>query len=328
MQRPSLVVLDVGHGNAAVLLDSKGVVAIDAGKGGVLLDFLRAMNIKEVDVLLISHADSDHIRNAPDLLLDKDIVVRRVFFNTDASKDTDIWEDFRIAIRNSRRKKGTVSHSHLSISETGQLDQGDVHVEVLYPFPEDTASGPGGTSVGGDPLNSNSMSAVVRLSTPAGPMVLLAGDVEMACIELWQQEKTDPTAQVLVFPHHGGKPGKDDPVSFAVELTKVVQPQTAIFSIHRSQYHLPIPDVVNAIRKNAPGVRVACTQLSTHCSATIPKAPASHLTIYEANGRPTNSCCAGTIVIDLTGPTPVLSPPSAQHLAFIEAEAPTALCQR
>jgi hypothetical protein len=41
MNRPSLVVLDVGHGNAAVLLDTKGVVVIDAGRGGCLIDFLK-----------------------------------------------------------------------------------------------------------------------------------------------------------------------------------------------------------------------------------------------------------------------------------------------
>jgi beta-lactamase superfamily II metal-dependent hydrolase len=44
---PSLVVLDVGHGSAAVLFDKSGVVAVDAGKGGVLLDFLRAEGIKQ-----------------------------------------------------------------------------------------------------------------------------------------------------------------------------------------------------------------------------------------------------------------------------------------
>ncbi len=85
MNRPSLIVLDVGHGNAAVLLD-KGVIVIDAGKGGMVLDFLKSAGISVVDVLLISHADSDHIRNAPDLLLDDEIDVRLVCFNSDAGK--------------------------------------------------------------------------------------------------------------------------------------------------------------------------------------------------------------------------------------------------
>jgi beta-lactamase superfamily II metal-dependent hydrolase len=325
---PSLVVLDVGHGSAAVLFDKSGVVAVDAGKGGVLLDFLRAEGIKEVDALLISHADADHIRNAPDLLLDTDIVVKKVYVNTDTSKDSDVWEDFRIAMRHSRRRKKTVIHSQLTITETGELTHGDVSVEVLYPTSEDAVSGPGGKSVDGKPLNSNSMSAVIRLSTASGPMVLLAGDVEMACLETWSAEGTDPKAKVLVFPHHGGNPGKDDPVRFAEEIVKAVRPETAIFSIHRSQYKLPIPEVINAVRNHAPGVRVACTQLSTHCAAAVPSAPPSHLTVHEAHGRATNSCCAGSIVIDLTGIEPVLTPLHAHHTAFIVAEASTTLCRR
>ena len=65
MIRPNLTILDVGHGNAAVLADTGGVVVIDCGKGGTLLDYLETVGIKKVDVLLISHADSDHIRSAP-----------------------------------------------------------------------------------------------------------------------------------------------------------------------------------------------------------------------------------------------------------------------
>ena len=37
---PSFYILDVGHGNSAVLIDRDGVVVIDAGPNTVLLDFL------------------------------------------------------------------------------------------------------------------------------------------------------------------------------------------------------------------------------------------------------------------------------------------------
>jgi hypothetical protein len=40
MNRPSLLILDVGHGNVAVLLDTGGVIVIDAGKGGLIIDVL------------------------------------------------------------------------------------------------------------------------------------------------------------------------------------------------------------------------------------------------------------------------------------------------
>jgi beta-lactamase superfamily II metal-dependent hydrolase len=265
---PSVVILDVGHGNSAVLLDTAGVVVIDAGKKGVLIDFLRQLDVKCVDVLLVSHADSDHVLNAEDVLLDDTLQVRVVCYNSDASKTSRAWQSFRKAIKEARRNKNTNADPQLTTSQTGKLDRGVVHVEVLYPYPETAASGPGGVDEEGEPITSNSMSAVVRLTTDKGKMVMLAGDVEPGCLTAWEDEKLDPSACVLVYPHHGGNPGDNDPVDFAVALVKAVKPKTVIFSIHRTQYELPRPDVLAAVRASAPGVHVACTQLSSHCSDT------------------------------------------------------------
>ena len=59
MTEPTVSILDVGHGNCAVLIDDK-VVVIDAGPGTTLLDFLEKEGIKEVGVVLISHADEEN----------------------------------------------------------------------------------------------------------------------------------------------------------------------------------------------------------------------------------------------------------------------------
>jgi beta-lactamase superfamily II metal-dependent hydrolase len=283
-------------------------------------------SIKLVDVLLISHADSDHVGDAQDLLLDDDIKVGVVCYNSDASKQSRVWQAFRKAIKEGRREKNLVAHAQLTSTQTGALDCGVVNVEVLYPHPETAASGPGGMDEDGKPLTSNSMSAVIRLKTAKGPMVMLAGDVQPSCLDAWREEKVDPEASVLVFPHHGGRPGDNDPVEFATEFVKAVKPKTVIFSIHRSWYSLPREDVVAAVRQHAPGVRVVCTQLSKHCSASTPAAPGSHLNQLLAHGKRENACCAGTIVIDLAGDVPVISPPAEQHFAFINTLSGEPLC--
>jgi competence protein ComEC len=328
MNRPSLVVLDVGHGNAAVLLDSRGVVVIDAGKGGVLLDFLRQAGIKVIDLLLVSHADTDHIRNAPDLLLDREIKVIRVCYNSDSSKQSRVWKHFRKAIKTARREKGLIAEPQLTTSQTGNLNRGTVQVEVLYPPPETAGSGPGGTTEEDDPLTSNSMSVVVRLTTSQGPMVLLAGDAESSCLQTWREDKVDPKAKVLIFPHHGGNPGQDDPASFAVGLTQAVRPEVVVFSIHRSQYHLPRVDVVEAVRRTAPGARLVCTQLSAHCVDPLPSGHRPHLSEFPAHGKRDNGCCAGTIVIDLSQGPPELLPHADQHMQFIRTLGGNPLCTR
>jgi beta-lactamase superfamily II metal-dependent hydrolase len=327
MNRPSLIVLDVGHGNAAVLLD-KGVIVIDAGKGGMVLDFLKSAGISVVDVLLISHADSDHIRNAPDLLLDDEIDVRLVCFNSDAGKSTRVWRHFRHAIKIARRKKSLVAEPQLTLAQTGRLDRGKIRIEVLYPPPELAAAGPGGEDEYAQQITPNSMSAAIRLVRDGIPLVLLAGDVEHGCLDFWRDERTDPRAKILVFPHHGGDPGTADPVAFAEQLCTLVQPQAAIFSIHRSQYELPIPALVQAVRKTSPELRIVCTELAKHCAATEPDEPSTvHLEPLPAAGRERGFCCAGTMVIELHSAGPVLRPLAEDHQGFIRRHAPSALCQ-
>jgi competence protein ComEC len=315
-----------GHGNAAVLFNTKGVVVIDGGRSGILIDFLRQMNVKTVHALLISHADADHISNASDVLLDDDIHVKAVYYNSDASQPSRAWEAFRKAIKEARRNKETHAESQLTTSQTGSLNYGAVIIEVLYPYPETTASGPGSRDEEGQPITSNSMSAVIRLSTAKGKMVMLAGDVEPACLAKWEEEEEDPRANVLVYPHHGGNPGTHDRVAFAAALAKAVKPKVVIFSIHRTQHGLPQPDVVAAVRTNVPSVRVACTQLSAHCAASSPTNSPGHLTVYEADGRASNTCCAGTILIDLSGDTPVIEPDTRSHRQFIRQLGGTPLC--
>src|SRR2546427_5587981 len=105
MNRPSVAILDVGHGNAAVLFNTRGAVVIDGGKYGTLIDFLRQVKVKTVHALLVSHADADHVSNASDVLLDDDIDVKRVYYNSDASQTSRAWQGFRKAVKEARRNK-------------------------------------------------------------------------------------------------------------------------------------------------------------------------------------------------------------------------------
>jgi beta-lactamase superfamily II metal-dependent hydrolase len=52
---PNFYVLDVGKGNSAVLVDTEGVIVIDAGSQTDLLTFLIEHNINTVNVLLLWH---------------------------------------------------------------------------------------------------------------------------------------------------------------------------------------------------------------------------------------------------------------------------------
>jgi len=79
---PELLILDVGHGNCAILRDTQGVSVVDCGKdGSTLVSTLRHLRINEVHHVLISHADIDHIGGLPQLL--ETFPVHNIYMNPD-----------------------------------------------------------------------------------------------------------------------------------------------------------------------------------------------------------------------------------------------------
>ena len=282
---PNLVVVDVGHGSAAVLRDKDGVVVFDAGKGPALLEFLRENGIREIKSLLLSHADEDHIANASALLLAADIRIGRLFFNSDPTKDTDTQQQLSLAIRTARRHRNTEAHSQLNTTLTGTLDCGEVRIEVLYPPPEALLTGVGGRALSGRVNNSNSLSAAIRLCHRGRPVALLGGDVGMECLDFWAEEELTASSQVLVYPHHGGVPGTADAGRFAERLASQVRPELVIFSIHRSRFNLPRDDVVAGILKVCPDVMLLCTQMPTRIIEEIQRRPSGPWRLHRANNR-------------------------------------------
>lgn len=172
MSNTSLTILDVGHGNSAVLLDDTAVLVIDAGPGTTLLEFLTREGITKIDVLLLSHADRDHVKGVISLL-ESQITIDVVRLNTDSEKDTDLWQDLNYELDCAYQRGSLQFKIGLSASDTGEFDTDQIRVEILAPSPYLAARGPGSTDRQGRSLTANSVSAVVRLSKLGTPLVLL-----------------------------------------------------------------------------------------------------------------------------------------------------------
>jgi beta-lactamase superfamily II metal-dependent hydrolase len=130
---PDFYVLDVAHGNSAVLVDSKGVVVIDAGTKTALLEFLLDNNIDKIDVLLLSHADMDHVAGVIGLLASGQIQLDRVYLNSDATKDSNIWNLLIYTLWDAHKKGVLYFEPSLTPHLNGKLDQGEVSIEILAP---------------------------------------------------------------------------------------------------------------------------------------------------------------------------------------------------
>lgn len=260
--KPFLVVLDVGHGNAAVLHDEGGTVVFDTGKGAGVGSHLSNLGVRRVHALLLSHADVDHIGGAVTLLLNKSLRVDEVLLNSDASKESDAFQQLRYALAEANVRDGTRIERRLTTST--KLQRKGASIEVLHPPDAIALAGVGGKSTSGKRLTSNSMSAAIRVSRNPKSSVLLGGDIEYDCLDEWKRAKVRPLASALVFPHHGGLPGTSDESEaklFGYEITKLVCPDVIIFSNHRTKFGNPRECILRAITKAAAGVRFVCTQL-------------------------------------------------------------------
>lgn len=311
-----------------MLVDTGGVVVIDAGPGTALLEFLEQEGITKVDVVLISHADSDHIAGLVALISSDKYEVDVIRINSDALKDSRLWDDLLFSLNKAFFAGAVQFNVSLTVADSGSFDRGDVHIEILAPNLYIAGRGPGSTDHNGRRLTSNSVSAVIRLIKEKMPIALLTGDLDEVGLDNLIDNNLDCRAPVLVFPHHGGRPGAGNMEAFTKKFVDLVKPETVIFSFRRGgQHNNPQPGIVRAVRESLPDVRVACTQLSTRCAANVPTNQPTHLAEKYAQGRQTNGCCGGTFVIDLSQDARPLLPVLHDHIEFIRANAETALCE-
>ena len=311
---PELLILDVGHGNCAILRDTKAVTIIDCGyDGSTLIETLERLGIDEIDHVLISHADIDHIGGLVPLVTE--FPVHNIYMNPDSSKKGKSWKDILLTLRLAE-KSGTEIHVGLTSRYSKRIISGEVNIEILAPSAAVAASGPGGIDPDGRSLASNTMSVVVGLEHNSYRAVLLPGDMDETGLKNLQEDYTNVKAQILIFPHHGGNTGKNN-LEFTQSLCDLVKPSSVIFSLHRERHDNPKDDIIQGVVKNLPNSHIMCTQLSQKCSSNLPSSNFSYLNNFPAKGYVNNACCGGTIRIKINGDKTTYTPSPIFHREFV-----------
>lgn len=325
---PCLYFLDVGHGNSAVLRDTEGTVVIDAGRGSSLYLFLKHEGITTIDLILISHADEDHISGLMVVLGSGEFEFKKVRLNSDAMKGTKLWDDLLYTLDEMKRD-GTIDFE-VSLTETydGSYNHGLVDIQIAAPSAYLAGKSPGSKDRKGRKISTNSMSAVIRLLFEGQSVALLSGDIDKTGLENILDNAVDISASLLSFPHHGGKPGPANLIEFATTFCKLVQPNSIIFSIGRNKFSNPHPDIIATVKEVLPDVSIACTQLSKHCAEAINSNEDAHLADTFAHGREKGICCAGTIIIDMSNDEIQVRPARESHRDFISQNISHPICQK
>jgi competence protein ComEC len=318
----SIGILDVGHGNCAVVQSEDGCAVVDTPSRSALVEYLMANDIKEVNWVFISHTDEDHVGGLYNLLASEEFKVGTVYINPDPIKQTHAWRRLLYAIAVARTKSHTQFIPSLGTTMPGTVSFGDVTLKVLAPSPARQLAGVGGQALGVT-QSANNLSAVISVECGGSPEVLLTGDLDAPGLDALLDDLANPRASVLVFPHHGGRP-KGDPYQFARRLCDAFQPKIVLFSIGRGQYGTPLPDIIRGVRASVPSAHIACTQLSQHCASIVPSESPRHLRNQPASGRRHNACCIGTLELNLSNGA--YQPSRDSHRTFVMNNAPSALC--
>ena len=320
-----LSILDVGHGNSAILEDEHGVIVIDAGPRSYLLEILNEKNITHINIVLISHADQDHIEGLL-ALLGSNISIDTVRVNTDSMKGSKLWDDLLYEL-DSQDRKGKLDFQVTLVSNSGEhLSCGAVSIEVLGPSKYLAGKGAGSVDANNKKITTNSISAVIKVSYKERPIALFAGDLDDVGFDDLLRCEASLEAQYLIYPHHGGATGSADIETFAKELIKKVKPENIIFSIGRGRYSTPRPEIISVIRKDLPDTRIMCTQLSEHCISDLSGVLPKYIENVYSQGKEDKKCCAGTVVIDI-GDGGSVMPSFDEHSEFIGGHVKSPLCK-
>jgi competence protein ComEC len=244
--------LDVGQGDSALVTMPDGTtLLIDAGGNTidstrrigetVVSEYLWWRGLSEIDYVLATHADADHIDGLNDVLKNFHVGAALI-----ARRPTDDPEFAKFAQTLAR------TNTHAEMIEAGDVIHfGNVVVSVLWP----PATGEKST---------NNESVVLRIQY-GERAILLTGDIEQPAERSLLASPQQLHADVIKVPHHGSKTSSTEPF---VAATK---PQLAVISVGRtSQFGHPHKEVVDRWQSSG------ATVLTTGNSGTITIATDGH----------------------------------------------------
>jgi competence protein ComEC len=220
-----VALLDVGQGLAAVVRTGQHTLVFDTGPRfgsgfntgeAVVGPYLRARGVTEIDVLVVSHGDNDHIGGVDGLLTV--MPAGRILSSVPEA----------------------LSPRPARACQAGQHWQWEgVEFDLLNPS----------VATPGHGRRENNRSCVLRVQA-GGQRLLLTGDIEAGAERaLIRQWGDGLAADVLVVPHHGSK------TSSSAAFIQAVSPQVALFPVgYRNRYGFPKPAVVARYRQR--GVRL------------------------------------------------------------------------
>ena len=216
--------IDIGQGDSTlIILPNNETVLIDCGKtnkGEDIITYLNDIGVDDIDLLIATHPDADHIGGCDEVIQGFDV---ETVLTNGQSKNTRVYRDF-IAAAQQRDLQKLTKDSVVTLDPSAKLS-----LLVTYEAGYDD--------------NSNENSIVVKLEY--GAKFLFTGDCEFNCESKLEEIDID----IYKVGHHGSKSSSNS--KFLSKIT----PEIAIISAGRdNRYHHPHPSAIKRISKHTDNI--------------------------------------------------------------------------
>lgn len=216
-QDMTVSVIDVGQGSATLVISEGEVLLVDAGEarsGSAVVDYLKTEGVEEIDYLVATHPDADHIGGMPTVL--DAFQVNDIIYPV-PENDTATYRRF---VEKAEAEPGA-TFEHPSTGDQYLL--GDATVTVIYDG-NDAVYSPGSKS-----YDTNRASIVLRIDCGGSSMLLMGdypGKIESDLVTN-QRSSNDLSlaSDVLQVAHHGSKNSSTD------SFLQAIHPTIAVISV-------------------------------------------------------------------------------------------------
>lgn len=235
---PELVALDVGQGDALLVLSEGEVALIDTGPTpDALRRALTSARVRRIDRVILTHAHEDHIGGVG--ALTRHLKVREICVPPGMEMDACV--------------QATASRLHATVTSLAQGDRvmvGGIALDVLWPS-RVSAGGPVA-------VPDENESGIVAMVSAEGRSALLTADAEDDVIGRLVTQGCIGDIDLLKVGHHGSG------ASVSVETLRVLRPEEALISVGAgNRYRHPHRETVDKL------VRAGCSVSRTDEDGTL-----------------------------------------------------------
>ena len=323
MHTCSCFFLDVGQGTSHLLYLGAGrAIIFDTGAPTdpnckIIQKALSDCSIKQIEALIISHSDADHLGNAVYLIQNCIDKIKKIYLVHDKIHESKVVKNFWSFLSkkynekngNSLRKKIIPFNAPQTILD--ETINGDhVKMDILFPTYSHAVETKTGLS-----QDANRASAITLFSV-GERKILFTGDVPFKSFQWIYDEHGKINADIIAVPHHGGYIGADS-IQLNQLYKEYISGSYAVISVgNKNTYQHPKSETLTVL-KNC-GYEVMCTQITDKCCPIQALDQWKQKRQYEGleysassrNPSSENNACMGTIRVDINSENLIIASPA------------------